>query len=96
MDKYRKEAMVFRALSDVKRLAIIDLLKNGEKCACVLLEDLDLTQSGLSYHMNILTKSGIVSARQQGKWTYYSISHSGSRKAAKLLLNITGTAKSSE
>ena len=46
-----KTAKIFKAFSVTIRLEILDLLKNGEKCACDLLEELDLTQSGLSYHM---------------------------------------------
>ena len=62
---YQKNAKVFKALCDEKRLAILEQLRSGEKCACILLEQLDLTQSGLSYHMKILCESGIVSSRQE-------------------------------
>ena len=53
-----EHAKVFKALCDPKRLAILEQLRSGEKCACVLLEPMDLTQSGLSYHMKILCDSG--------------------------------------
>lgn len=68
---YQEQAKVFKALCDPKRLAILEQLRSGEKCACVLQEPLDLTQSGLSYHMKILCDSGIVVSRQEGKWTHY-------------------------
>ena len=74
---YQKNAKVFKALCDEKRLAILEQLRSGEKCACILLEQLDLTQSGLSYHMKILCESGIVSSRQEGKWTHYRLSAAG-------------------
>ena len=67
MDDYSKDVKIFKALCDEKRLAILNHLKSGEKCACVLQEPLDLTQSGLSYHMKILCDSGIVTSRQEGK-----------------------------
>ena len=41
-------ADTFKALSDEKRIDILQLLQDGEQCACVLLEKLNLTQSGLS------------------------------------------------
>ena len=87
--KYQKQAKVFKALCDPKRLAILEQLRGGEKCACVLQEPLDLTQSGLSYHMKILCDSGIVTSRQEGKWTHYSLSKSGSEYASKRLLELT-------
>ncbi len=77
MGTHHEDAKVFKALCDPKRLAILEQLRSGEKCACVLQEPMDLTQSGLSYHMKILCDSGIVVSRQEGKWTYYRLSASG-------------------
>lgn len=91
-----KNAKVFKAFCDEKRLAILALLRSGEKCACVLLDDLEIGQSGLSYHMKILCESGIVESRQEGKWTHYKISEQGSNEAVELLKAITtpyGTAE---
>ena len=86
---HQKNAKVFKALCDEKRLAILEQLRSGEKCACVLLERLDATQSGLSYHMKILCGSGIVSSRQEGKWTYYQLSIPGRDYALELLKMLT-------
>lgn len=86
---HQKNARVFKALCDPKRLAILELLRGGEKCACVLIDQLDMGQSAVSYHMKILCESGIVESRQEGKWTHYRLSGEGSRAAAKLLLQLT-------
>ncbi|WP_054251373.1 ArsR/SmtB family transcription factor [Neofamilia massiliensis] len=84
-----KTANIFKAFSVAIRLEILDLLKNGEQCACVLLEKLDLTQSGLSYHMKILIESGIVTARKDGKWVYYTISEQGREKIIEMFIEAT-------
>ena len=90
MRDYRQEAKVFRALCDEKRLAILEQLRGGEKCACVLQsQPLGLTQSGLSYHMKILCESGLVESRQEGKWTHYRLSESGRQRALALLDELT-------
>ena len=86
---YQQQAKVFKALCDPKRLAILDLLRGGEKCACVLLDSLELTQSGLSYHMKILCDSGIVASRQEGKWTHYRLNPAGREEAVALLRRLT-------
>ena len=86
---HEKNASVFKALCDPKRLAILELLQSGEKCACVLFEALNIGQSGLSYHMKILCESGIVESRQEGKWTHYQISAQGSENALQLLKSLT-------
>ena len=88
---YGERARVFKALCDEKRQRILELLQKGEKYACVLLEQLDMSQSTLSYHMKILCESGIVEGRDEGKWTYYRISPEGSQKAIALLTEITQT-----
>ena len=87
--KYQEQAKVFKALCDPKRLAILEQLRSGEKCACVLQEPLELTQSGLSYHMKILCDSGLVVSRQEGKWTHYRLSASGRVYAVELLKELT-------
>lgn len=86
---YQEQAKVFKAFCDPKRLAILEQLRSGEKCACVLLETLDLTQSGLSYHMKILCESGIVTSRPEGKWTHYRLNPSGREEAMRLLCQLT-------
>ena len=86
---YQKHARVFKALCDPKRLAILELLRSGEKCACVLMNQLDMGQSAVSYHMKILCESGIVTRRQEGKWTHYCLSEAGRNAAADLLLRLT-------
>lgn len=72
-NKYDKAALVFKALSDPNRLAIIDMIKTEEKCACKLLEALNITQPTLSHHMKTLCDSGLVNSRREGKWMHYSI-----------------------
>ena len=89
MNRHIDNARVFKAFCDENRLMILEMLQSGEKCACVLLEKLEIVQSTLSHHMKILVESEIVCARKQGKWTYYSISISGSKIAEKLLKKLT-------
>ena len=82
---YREVARVFKALADENRLRILDLLCSGEKCACELLEDLQISQSTLSHHMKLLCDAGIVYGRKDGKWVYYSIQDEGVERVQALL-----------
>ena len=86
---HQQNARVFKALCDEKRLAILELLRSGEKCACVLIDRLAMGQSAVSYHMKILCESGLVVSRQEGKWTHYRLSETGGTAAARLLLHLT-------
>ncbi len=80
---------IFKAFCDENRLEILRLLKEKELCACSLIEQTEIAQSALSYHMKILCESGIVKSRQEGKWTHYSIDYEKSKKAVELLKEIT-------
>ena len=86
---YREISRVFKALGDENRLQILEMLRTGEKCACKLLDELHITQSTLSHHMKILCESGVVESRQDGKWTHYKLSESGSKYASELLIRLT-------
>ncbi len=88
-DHFIKDARVFKAFCDENRLMILSTLKNGEKCACKLLDELQIGQSTLSHHMKILCDSGVVNGRRDGKWTHYSISKEGSLYALNLLRELT-------
>ncbi|MCI6652522.1 MAG: metalloregulator ArsR/SmtB family transcription factor [Ruminococcus sp.] len=81
----KKTATIFKAFCDENRIKILDMLSTGEKCACRLLEEIDVTQPTLSHHMKILCDSGIVVGRKEGKWTHYSISQKGIDEAQKYL-----------
>lgn len=63
-----------RALADETRLAIVGALsREGELCACKLLEHLDVRQSTLSHHMKVLVEAGLVSQRKAGRWAHYRL-----------------------
>lgn len=85
MTDERKAALMFKALGDENRIVILKMLCSGEKCACVILEDMNITQPTLSHHMKILCDSGIVRGRKEGKWMYYSIDERGAKKSEKIL-----------
>ena len=86
---YDMTAKVFKAFCDPSRLMILELLQTGEKCACVLQEQLNIPQSTLAHHMKVLCDSGIVIGRKEGKWTHYSISEENSTQAMELLGTLT-------
>lgn len=92
----KKIAGVFKALADENRIRILKLLQSGEKCACVLLDDLHITQPTLSHHMKILCDSGIVAGRKDGKWMHYSISNEGAEVVVDYLKALTSVNGCSE
>ena len=94
--KYKKDARVFKAFCDENRLYILTLLKDGEKCACKLLDALQISQSTLSHHMKILCDADIVIGRKEGKWIHYSLSPQGADYAKELLCFYTKVSAAAE
>lgn len=90
----KKIPVVFKAFCDINRIQILKQLLTGEKCACVLLEQLHISQPTLSHHMKILCSSGIVVMRKEQKWAHYSISEEGVAIAIEYLQSLM-TIKSS-
>lgn len=95
MQDYKNDALIFKALCDENRLKILEMIKDGEICACRLLEELQIVQSTLSHHMKILCDSNLVIGRKEGKWTYYSFNEEAISNA-KTLLNYYTTAVSNK
>jgi len=88
-NEYENNARIFKALCDPNRLMIIEMLQSGEKCACKILEDLNIAQSTLSHHMKILCESGFVDSRRDGKWMHYSLNKERFEDAKNLLSEFT-------
>ena len=64
-------ARLFHALSDETRLAVVHRLRDGERCVCDLMTDVDAAQSRLSFHLKVLLDAGIVGCRREGRWAFY-------------------------
>lgn len=63
----------FKALSDPTRLRIMVLLSEKELCVCQIEDALELSQVKVSRHLNVLRHAGLVRARRDGLWVYYSM-----------------------
>ena len=87
-------AFVFKVISDESRLRIINMLSCGSMCACEILEKLDISQSTLSYHMKILTDSGLVGAVRDGSWMRYAVNKNRVKEVLLFFDNLTSDKES--
>ena len=67
---------VFHALADATRWEIVRQLADGPRCVCELTASLDLPQSTLSTHLQVLRAGGLLLAERRGRWMYYGIARS--------------------
>lgn len=63
----------FQALAEETRLAILQLLTEGERCVCELQAELDAAQSRLSFHLRKLKDAGLIADRRDGRWVHYRL-----------------------
>jgi len=86
--EYEENAKILKALSDINRLKIIDLLSCGEKCACEILESFKFTQPTLSHHMKVLMDCGLIEARKDGIWNQYKLKINNGNNLVLFLLKL--------
>jgi ArsR family transcriptional regulator len=85
---YPRFARFMKALADETRVKIFTMLSRGELCACHILEEFQITQPTLSYHMKILTESGLVLARKDGVWMKYTLNRASLAELRKFFAHI--------
>ncbi|HOX56751.1 MAG TPA: metalloregulator ArsR/SmtB family transcription factor [Candidatus Paceibacterota bacterium] len=74
---------ITKALADENRLRMLLALQRGELCVCQITELLGLAVSTVSKHLSILFQAGLVNARKDGRWMYYSLPGKGAPAAAR-------------
>jgi ArsR family transcriptional regulator len=74
LDLVEELVSIARTLADTTRIRIVAALRNGELCVCELVDALDIGQSSLSTHLQMCRQVGVLTARKEGRWIYYSLS----------------------
>jgi ArsR family transcriptional regulator, arsenate/arsenite/antimonite-responsive transcriptional repressor len=91
---------VFKALASEHRRTILHILADStpepgktccsqnEMCGCKLADRLTLAPSTISHHMSLLVAAGLVDARDDGRWTYYTLRRDTLARVAEELRNL--------
>jgi len=67
------KADIFQALAHPTRIAILELLEEGELSSSALIEKLGIEQSNLSQHLPLLRAKQLVTNRKVGNHVFYSV-----------------------
>lgn len=70
---YRMKAEIVKAAAHPIRLAIIDCLREGERCVCVIADRVGAERSNVSRHLAVMTGAGLLSSRKDGLMVYYNL-----------------------
>lgn len=85
---YELQADVCKIFANAKRLEIINILKDGETPANILIEETGLSKANLSQHMSVLKAKGVVLARREGVSMYYRIANPKIIQACNLMREV--------
>lgn len=69
----RFKSEIFQGLANPTRIAIFELLRDGEMSAGKLIEKLGIEQANVSQHLSVLRAKQIVVSRKVGNQVFYSI-----------------------
>lgn len=67
-----KQSEIIKALSHPIRLAVLEFLRDGERCVCEIAAYTGSEQSNLSKHLAVMTNAGLLGQRKEGLKVYYS------------------------
>lgn len=76
MNPYEAQAKLFKALQHPARLAILDVLREGEACVCHLEAALGYRQAYISQQLMVLREAGLVQDRREGLNIFYQLTAS--------------------
>lgn len=86
MSKASAAAPVFAALGDTTRLELVSRLSDGEPRSIVqLTEGLDQTRQGVTKHLHVLRRAGIVSSKRVGRESRFTLRPKSIAKARDYL-----------
>ena len=73
MEIYEQETKLYKALMHPARLAILDLLREGEECVCHMEAAFGYRQAYISQQLMVLRDAGLVEDRRDGLNIYYRV-----------------------
>ena len=73
LEAMRDVVSLGQAIVDPTRVRIIAALTKGALCVCELVDALEISQSTLSTHLQVLRQTGLVNTSKEGRWIYYSL-----------------------
>lgn len=83
-------SLLFKALSDATRRAILKSLRAGPKAAGEIAESFELSKATLSHHLALLLEAGLVRCERRAQSRIYALNTSVAEDVAALLMDLFG------
>jgi DNA-binding transcriptional ArsR family regulator len=85
-----RAAAIARALSDAKRLCVVERLADGERSVSDLSRDVGCQVPNMSQHLSVLRAAGIVASRREGSTVFYRLAHPQVLEVYRMLRQVAG------
>ncbi|MHC4132964.1 MAG: ArsR/SmtB family transcription factor [Planctomycetota bacterium] len=72
-EKQAEVAEVLKSMAHPLRIAILDFLRDQEKCVCDIAEHVGSERSNVSRHLSIMAKADILTFRKEGLKVFYQL-----------------------
>jgi ArsR family transcriptional regulator len=70
---YERQAGIAKAVAHPLRIAVIDFLKDGERCVCDIAEHVGSERSNISRHLAVMVHAGVLTCRKDGLKVFYIV-----------------------
>lgn len=70
---FEKQAEIAKAVAHPLRVAVVDFLKDGERCVCDIAEQVGSERSNVSRHLSVMVSAGVLTYRKDGLKVFYKL-----------------------
>ncbi len=85
---FEMQCDICKSMAHPVRLEIVELLSRHEMSAASLIRELETSKAGLSKHMGLLLRTGIVEAIRDGRQVSYRLAHPEIHEACRIMRSI--------
>ena len=89
-EPYDTQVQIFKALTNPARLAILEILRDGEHCVCHMEAHLGFRQAYISQQLSVLREAGLIQDRRDGWNIFYRITDQQIFEVLRVVRQITG------
>jgi ArsR family transcriptional regulator len=90
LQPYDLQVQIFKVLTHPARLAILEILRDGEHCVCHMEAHLGFRQAYISQQLSVLREAGLVQDRRDGWNIFYRVADERIYEVLNAVRRITG------
>ena len=89
-NSFDMQVQIFKTLTHPARLAILEILRDGEQCVCHMEAHLGYRQAYISQQLSVLREAGLIQDRRDGWNIFYSVTDGRIFEVLDAMYRMTG------